>query len=141
MPDGAGAGGFVEAEGVIETMMTSGTRHAHRGVLTINPPGEPAMRITLEPWKPFFQMRGIGYGTPGWAHGTYKGEHVVEREQFKLADLDPADPPNFHVQAVSRAVLEQEGRSAEIGVGIFEQLIIGAYPPLGLDTAAAVTGG
>jgi hypothetical protein len=45
-----------------------------------------------------------------------------------LADVDPKRMDNFHVQIVSRVTTS----AGEVGMGVFEQLIFGAYAPLGL---------
>ena len=52
-------------------------------------------------------MKGIGYGHPQWTHGGWKGELVVEREDFRPADLDPLDMSNLHIQAIAKAVHDQ----------------------------------
>jgi hypothetical protein len=76
-----------------------------------------------------FLMRGIGYGHPEWTHGGWKGALVVAREDIDLRAI--AD--HLHIQAISRVTLERGGQTHN-GVGILEQLILGAYQPLGLET-------
>ncbi len=39
---------------------------------------------------------------------------------------------NMHIQAISELTLREEGRPDQTGVGVFEQLAFGPYPPLGL---------
>lgn len=135
-PDGAGPDDFIEpekAEMVIKLL--SGTRHAKSGVLTIEPEGQAPLRISFEPVNGF-QQSGIGYLNPTWNHGGYQGTLKVERDQYVTADLDVTDPLYLHIQAICRVTFEQEGRPAEIGMGVFEQLILGPYEPFGLgDTA------
>ena len=80
--------------------------------------------------NPNFLMRGVGYGGE-WRHGSLKGELVVEREDLDSVNFDPADPLNLHIQAISRATLSQPGRDDQVGIGVFEQLILGPYRPLG----------
>ena len=77
-----------------------------------------------------FQMRGLGYVTQKWNHGLYHGVLEVEREDLDLAALEPMAPTmeNLHVQIVSRVTTS----AGEVGTGVFEQLIIGPYQPLGL---------
>jgi len=77
-------------------------------------------------------MRGIGYIHPKWGHGRYQGELVVEREDITLAGLDPNAFENLHIQALSKVTLTKAGAAPQTGVGAFEQLIIGPYPPYGL---------
>ena len=82
-------------------------------------------------------MSAIGYGPhPTWGHGTYHGELAVEREDFSLADVDPADPRQLHNHAISRVTRSREGESDEVGMGILETMILGPYEPLGFADLA-----
>lgn len=80
-----------------------------------------------------FQMKGIGYGHSTWAHGVWKGELAVEREEFVPAKLDPLAPENLHIQAIATARHEGAG-SASDGIGIVEQLVIGPHAPSGFES-------
>ncbi|MGE5952202.1 MAG: hypothetical protein ACM308_01060, partial [Qipengyuania vulgaris] len=53
----------------------------------------------------------------------------VEREDIDLAALDPLAAENLHVQTLVRA----NGSDGRDGIGVFEQLIIGPFAPLGLE--------
>lgn len=64
-------------------------------------------------------------------HGLYKGDRVVEREDIRFADLDPMAIDNLHVQFPSKVTFQQAGRPSASGIGVFEQLILGPYKPLG----------
>ncbi len=129
LPDGAGPeGGFHSDVPVMETEILPGTRHAKSGLLTI-PLEQGAATVRIEPIATFL-MRGIGYGGD-WRHGTLKGELAVAREDLDTVNFDHADPGNLHIQAISRATLSQPGRDDQVGVGVFEQLILGPYRPLG----------
>jgi hypothetical protein len=75
-----------------------------------------------------FQMRGLGYTSPKWGHGLDHGDLAVEREDIALAAIDPTRPDNLHVQMLCRIA----GPQGENGMGVFEQLAIGDYAPLGL---------
>ena len=86
-----------------------------------------ADRSRLEPQGTFL-MRGIGYGGE-WRHGGLRGELEVAREDIDLATVDMAAPENWHIQAISKAVIEAPGEPAREGVGVFEQLIAGPYRP------------
>jgi hypothetical protein len=131
-PDGAGADGFYEtAQATMATVLEPGTRHAASAVLTIPVVGQAPVTIAFEP-QVKFQMRGIGYIHPKWGHGRYQGELAVEREDIALAGLDPNAFENLHIQAISKVTLTQEGQAPLSGLGVFEQLIIGPYAPLGL---------
>ena len=131
VPDGAGADGHVEIpDAALETVCVPGTRHPASGRLAISPPGESEIEILIEPVGRF-QMRGIGYVSPTWGHGLYKGDRVVEREDIRFADLDPMAIDNLHVQFPSKVTFQQAGRPSASGIGVFEQLILGPYKPLG----------
>lgn len=129
LPDGAGPeGGYHSDVPSMATEILPGTRHAKSGVLTI-PMEQGAATVKIEPIANFL-MRGVGYGGE-WRHGALKGELVVAREDLDSVNFDPADPLNLHIQAISRATLSQPGRDDQVGVGVFEQLILGPYRPLG----------
>jgi hypothetical protein len=106
-----------------------GTRHALGGVLKI-PLLQGEASVTITP-RSVFLMRGIGYGGE-WRHGGLKGELAVAREDIDLAKADMAAPENWHIQAISTAVMEVPGEASRDGVGIFEQLIAGPYRPYGI---------
>lgn len=121
--DGGDAASFTEDHAPrMVTQLTDGTRWPAGGTLTILGDG-----FTLEPLSRF-QMRGLGYTSPKWGHGLDHGAMEVEREAINLATIDPARPDNLHVQMLCRVT----GTSGETGLGVFEQLAIGDYAPLGL---------
>ena len=131
-PDGAGPEEMIETEGAaMHVDLEPGTKHAASARLTFPLKDEPPLIITFTPLTKF-QMRGIGYTHPKWGHGKFQGELVVEREDFVLADLDPNAFENLHIQAISTVVAAQEGRPDQAGLGVFEQLVFGPYPPLGI---------
>lgn len=126
-PDGCGADGFIEHhEPRMDTGLAPGTRWPAPSVLSVG--GE---RFRLEPIRRF-QMRGLGYTSPRWGHGLDHGLLAVEREAIDLAGTDPARPDNLHVQMLCRV----HGPDSESGLGVFEQLAIGDYEPLGLSGLA-----
>lgn len=103
-----------------------GTRRARTAALTTAGWDGAGTETRLTPLLTF-QMRGIGYFNPEWAHGVWKGEQAVGSEEWKLADLDPARPENIHVQQLVRA----ETADGATGIGVFESLVIGAHRPSG----------
>lgn len=122
-PDGNGPEAFTEHHAPqMDTALAPGTRWPAESTLTI---GDEQFRI--EPVSRF-QMRGLGYTSPRWGHGLDHGLMEVEREAIDLAAIDPARPDNLHVQMLCRV----EGPAGENGMGVFEQLAIGDYAPLGL---------
>lgn len=129
LPDGAGPdGGHHTEAATMETQLIPGTKHAKSGKLTI-PMEQGAATMTLEPMATFL-MRGIGYGGD-WRHGALKGELAVAREDLDCKDFDQNDLGNLHIQAISKATLSVPGQADQQGIGVFEQLILGPYRPLG----------
>lgn len=122
VPDGADPDGLAEFHDPRMTAaLAEGTRWPGPSELAIG-----AERLRLVPLSRF-QMRGLGYTSPKWGHGLDHGPLAVEREDIDLAGIDPARPDNLHVQMLCR--VETQG---EAGLGVFEQLAIGDYAPLGL---------
>jgi hypothetical protein len=131
LPDGAGpeGGWHSDAPRMEDVSLKAGTRHALGGTLKI-PLAQGEASIRLQPTGVFL-MRGIGYGGE-WRHGGLKGELAVGREDIDLATVDMAAPENWHIQAISKAVMEAPGEPPREGVGVFEQLIAGPYRPYGI---------
>jgi hypothetical protein len=130
-PDGAGPEGRMTlANPRMKIDFASGTRHARAAALTVTDAQGRDHQVT---WTPIvnFQMKGIGYGHPTWGHGAFKGEAALEREDFKLADLNPLEPQNLHIQAVSAVRHDGPGGEGSSGIGSLEQLIIGQHAPSG----------
>jgi hypothetical protein len=131
-PDGASVREFIEVEHAdMAVVLRDGTRHAQTATLTIPTPNQPDVRIAFTPIQTFL-MRGIGYTHPKWGHGRLHSALEVEREDIGLKDLNLASMENLHIQALSKLTLRQDGRPDQEGMGVFEQLCFGPYPPLGL---------
>lgn len=81
--------------------------------------------ISLEPILRF-QMKGLGYGHPRWAQGTWQGELATGHEAFDPDDIDLLAPEHIHVQQVVKA---SDGNRT--GIGVLEQIVIGPYAPAG----------
>lgn len=122
-PDGGSPDTFVEtAAASMAALALPGSRWPSGGMLTL---GDE--RFAFEPIERF-QMRGLGYTSPTWGHGLDHGALEVEREDIDLASVDPLRPDNLHVQLVCRV----RSASGDEGIGVFEQLAVGPYAPLGL---------
>lgn len=107
-----------------------GTRRADRARLSMEPWRDAPFEIELEPLAEF-QMRGVGYFHPGFRHGSWIGEQAVTHDTLTLAELDPLEFDNLHIQAVVRARLGDQ-----VGVGVLEQLVIGPHEPSGFQGLA-----
>ena len=130
-PDGSGPEGMIETDlARMAVERIEGTMHAGAATLNIPMPDQAPIAIAFEPMVKF-QMRGIGYVHPKWGHGRYHGDLVVEREDIALAGLDPNAMENLHIQAVSKVTLTQDNHAPQVGLGVFEQLVFGPYPPQG----------
>ncbi|MEQ1872167.1 MAG: hypothetical protein ABL953_00440 [Ilumatobacteraceae bacterium] len=75
-----------------------------------------------------FLMRGIGYGHPEFAHGTWKGEALTAGECIDLPVATPLSREHVHVQALCDATLTMADGTQEQGIGILEQLCFGDHP-------------
>ncbi len=73
-----------------------------------------------------FQMKGLGYGHPARRHGQWLGESVSGSDRIRLADVDPHDRSNLHVQQIVRAT-----DGTRTGVGVLELLALGRHGPSG----------
>ena len=99
-----------------------GTRRAESASLTFHPWNEEPSTIHLEPLLAF-QMLGIGYFHPEFAHGLWKGETASLRDDLVLDDLDPVAVQHIHIQHLVRATWGDR-----VGIGVLEQLCIGEHP-------------
>jgi hypothetical protein len=107
-----------------------GSRHAGAARLEARlPDGKPvSVDFTI---GANFMMRGIGYGHPTRGHGMFQGDGSIAHEVIDLADVDPANPMNAHVQGLAEARLVIGGAAPVLGRGLFEQLMIGPHAPSG----------
>jgi hypothetical protein len=100
----------------------AGTRRAKRASVSLGGLAE----LDLEPILTF-PMRGLGYVSPDWNHGAWKGEYHVGTEAWRVDDLDPCEPWNLHVQQLVRARWgDREGS------GVLEVLALNEHAPTGL---------
>lgn len=124
--DGVSAARLQECHGAMTAALKPATRWPADGTLRIET-ADGIETIVLAPVGRF-QMRGLGYTSPTWGHGLYHGPLAVEREDIALDQCDPGRMDNYHVQMPCIATSDRRGQ----GFGVLEQLIIGAYGPLGL---------
>ncbi len=122
--DGAAIDELVEGDGLLSFSMQDGTRWPAGGSLAVDALGAPAS-LEFEPIGRF-QMKGLGYTHPTWGHGHHRGPLDVEREDIDLAAIDATAMENRHVQMLCKVTGDAEG------MGVFEQLAVGPYAPLGL---------
>jgi len=127
-----GADEAIEAEHAAgDIHFCPGTRHPRRATVDLAFPGQPQMRLTLEPTM-LFPMKGLGYGHDKWGHGRFLSPMEVEREMVRLDEADPRDPRQVHVQGPSHVLLERDDGSSQQGVGTLETIVLGPYEPYGL---------
>lgn len=103
-----------------------GTRRARSATITLDRyHGEP-YELGLEVLYTF-QMQGIGYSHPEFAHGVWKGDLAVMADEWKLDEVDPLARENLHIQNMCKVTLGDR-----VGWGILEQIAIGPHKPSGL---------
>lgn len=105
-----------------------GTRWAAACDLSFEDHDGTPVRLSLEPVLRF-QMKGIGYQHPQWAHGRWHGEAAEGADAWKLDGLDPLEFPNLHVQHLCRVV--KKGKDEKSGIGVLEQIVLGPHAPSG----------
>ncbi|WP_370236923.1 MULTISPECIES: hypothetical protein [Henriciella] len=129
--DGAGTDELLHLEApTFAAEYDAGTRRVRKGVLTVTDGQGREHKVHYEPMA-VFQMKGLGYGHPGWGHGVYKGEYVIEREDFKPDIMPWNQPDNLHIQAISKVRHEGPDGLSSKGIGALEQLYIGPHAPSG----------
>jgi hypothetical protein len=82
--------------------------------------------LTFDPLLDF-QMSGVGYTHPTWAHGTWHGDAQVGHETVIVQEVDPLAPSNVHVQQLCHVRMGDRQ-----GTGVLEQMIFGPHTPTGL---------
>ncbi|HXC56959.1 MAG TPA: hypothetical protein VNU97_16790 [Rhizomicrobium sp.] len=108
-----------------------GTRHAQRATIETKDADGGEWHAELTP-KFHFYMSGIGYGHPEWGHGHYKGENALGYDSYRIDDVNENEPRFQHIQAFVTARLTGPGGVVADGVGVLEQLVVGAFAPHGL---------
>jgi len=103
-----------------------GTRRAGGATIGLTRKTGEREEITLEPLT-CFRMKGIGYMHPQWGHGHWKGELAVGGESWKCDAVEAMALENQHIQQVVRAT----SSSGEQGIGVFEQISLGAHARYG----------
>ena len=108
-----------------------GTRAASSCQIQMTPWAGESSSITLEPLYDF-QMMGLGYMHPEWAHGAWKGELEVGGDRWDLPVKNPTAPQHVHIQTLVKATTSGAVGVHE-GLGVLEQLVIGRHDPSGMS--------
>ncbi len=95
--------------------------------------------IELTPFQNFY-MSGLGYTHPDWGHGMDHGDSAFSYDVIDTAQCSDVDPLYFHIQAIARAELSFDGIKRS-GLGVVEQLFIGAHQPSGMGDGLALLRG
>ena len=90
--------------------------------------------LTLTPTGPLFAMSGLGYTHPVWGHGFDHGDLETGYDSLFEVDRNWGNPLAMHCQALVSAEL-RDGDRVETGMGVLEQLFIGAHAATGLTGA------
>lgn len=130
LPVGADAAAARPARSVDhELRWRRGTRRIESGAIRIDSQAGRA-QIELRPLS-HFTMSTIGYLHPTWGHGISHGDLEVACETVEAVAGDDVSPLHLHVQTICEARLQREGAPDEQGLGVLEQLVIGAHRPYG----------
>lgn len=115
-----------------ECQWQSGTRHMERFTLHYEFDKFTAT-LHFAP-RVHFQMSGLGYLHPEWGHGMWKGDIATTRDEFALPVSSPMDMEFIHVQSLSDVeCVFSDGRDTQLGIGVLETLVLGAYSPAGFS--------
>ena len=109
-----------------------GTRRAASATFDLMGLRRARHQLELEPVASLL-MKGLGYSSADWPHGGWKGELAVGSEAWVVADLDPTDITNVHVQQLVRARLVGPDGVTRTGTGVLEILAVNAHQPSGLE--------
>jgi hypothetical protein len=110
------------ANTVHEVQWAPGLRRSQGATLRLQRHDGREERIDLEPLMTF-RMRGLGYSSPDWGHGHWRGELATGAEEWKAEELDNTEPANLHIQQVMRARWRDR-----VGLGVLEQIAVGDHP-------------
>ncbi len=111
-----------------EMSWQKGTRRAEHFEMALQMPGR-TIGIDLQPLNTFY-MQGLGYTHPTWGHGFFVGPNERTSDFRVLADVDPADLSNHHVQHICRATRDD----GVTGWGLLEILARGPHDPSGFNS-------
>ncbi|WP_436777478.1 hypothetical protein [Yinghuangia sp. YIM S09857] len=126
VPQVVGHGDVVRAEPLGDRLtFAPGTRRVTHAEFDVRMPDGTTQTMELEPLR-HIMMKGLGYTSPEWAHGGWKGEGTVGRETWKLDEADPRDPTAQHVHHIVKARIGDRE-----GVGFLEQIIFGPHTQYG----------
>ena len=114
-----------------ELQWKPGTRQARSATLALDDRLGNRWQVQLDTLYTFF-MRGIGYLHPTWGHGSHHGVLDTAREDVTLAEVDPTDFSNVHIQNIVRARLSGPDADGLTGIGVLEQFAMGDHRPTGL---------
>lgn len=106
-----------------------GTRRAYSFELTYSF-ADGSTRLQFEPLV-HFQMVGLGYLSPEWGHGVWKGEIATGGDRFTVPVDNPMDMTNLHTQTLCRVTATDVAGTIHQGVGVLETLVLGPHKPSG----------
>ena len=108
-----------------------GTRRAKQFELTYSF-ADGSTRMVFEPLV-HFQMVGLGYLSPDWGHGMWKGELATGGERFSVPVDNPMEMTNLHTQTLSRVTATDATGKTHQGIGVLETLVLGPHSPSGFS--------
>lgn len=106
-----------------------GTRRARAFDLTYHF-ADGSAQLSFEPIV-HFQMVGLGYLSPDWGHGMWKGDLVTGGERFAVPVHNPMETTHLHTQTLCRVTLRDSNHTTSSGIGVLETLVLGPHSPSG----------
>jgi len=108
--------------------LVSGTRLVRRATLHLHEPDGRSLDVAVEPLLPCWVGVGTGYGFDAdWRHGMYQGPLVVQG--LRLDESNPDEKAKLWGLVDNVARFTTPG--GDVGYGLFEYLMYGAYERFG----------
>jgi hypothetical protein len=108
-----------------------GTREMRSATVTVPDVDGSTITIRNTPLRTLYLAAGSGYvNLDGWGHGVYQGELKVEGLVHDLSDPEERRKYAYLNETLCRF----ETDTGEVGYGMHENMLIGAYRPTGFDT-------
>ena len=105
------------------------TRHISHAQLLFRRDGHDILLDYQPVQQPF--MSAVGYLNEQRNHGMYRGDNVLDYDEFVMAEKDENILQNLHVQTVCQVAMTGWGSADKAGVGVFEHIFIGPHKPCG----------
>lgn len=117
--------GFVALQPTADRLeFIPGGRFIKRAEFDITPAEGAPYTLQLET-QMRFNLNGLAYLNPPWAHGLWQGELKVGAEHWKESELSAQNPLHQHIHNLVRATIKGGEYDGLRGMGTLESLIMG----------------